>query len=277
MASLNLAESLDHFVVPVDDMVVAEEFYVSVFGGVITKRNGLNVRQRKRGAVPHTFIQIGGKRMGVYLQSDERPRPSSRRGVPTYSFTTTTKGLDDLMAALDESGGAFDGPVQHSYSFADQTVFFTDPAGNHYAVYTPRNSAAITAGGRMTGVGYIELEAPDVNASVDFYAKVLGFELQGRSENGQQATLQMASGQTLLLTQAPFSSKGLVMSRKVPGPHIAFYIPGAKWPAAIEHLDKLGIENGDRGAAKERTGEQGGTYMDDPAGYVIQFITAGME
>ena len=76
MASLNLAESLDHFVVPVDDMVVAEEFYVSVFGGVITKRNGLNVRQRKRGAVPHTFIQIGGKRMGVYLQSDERPRPS---------------------------------------------------------------------------------------------------------------------------------------------------------------------------------------------------------
>ena len=34
----------------------------------------------------------------------------------------------------------------------------------------------------MTGVGYIELEAPDVNASIDFYAKVLGFELQGRSE-----------------------------------------------------------------------------------------------
>jgi hypothetical protein len=87
----------------------------------------------------------------------------------------------------------------------------------------------------------------------------------------------MASGQTLILTHAPFSSKGLVMSRKVPGPHIAFYVPGAKWPAALEHLDKLGIENGDRGAAKERTGEQGGTYMDDPAGYVIQFITDGME
>ena len=73
MPSLNFAESLDHFVVPVDDIVVAEEFYARVFGGVITKRNGLNVRQRKRGAVPHTFIQIGGKRMGVYLQSDERP------------------------------------------------------------------------------------------------------------------------------------------------------------------------------------------------------------
>ena len=279
MSLLNLAESLDHFVVPVDDMIVAEEFYVRVFGGVITKRNGLNVRQRKRGAVPHTFIQIGGKRMGVYLQSDERPKPSSRRGVPTYSFTTTNKGLGDLMAALDESGAAFDGPVQHAHSFADQTVFFADPAGNHYAVYTPQNpaTAPVAANGRMTGVGYIELEAPDVNASVDFYTKVLGFELQARGEHVPQATLQMVSGQTLILTQAPFSSKGLVMSRKVPGPHIAFYVPAVKWSAALAHLDKLGIANGDRGAAKERHDGQGGTYMDDPAGYVIQFITDGME
>ena len=29
MPSLNFAESLDHFVVPVDDIVVAEEFYVA--------------------------------------------------------------------------------------------------------------------------------------------------------------------------------------------------------------------------------------------------------
>ena len=80
-------ESLDHFVVPVDDLIAAEEFYVRVFGGTVTKRNGLNVRQRKRGAVPHTFIQIGGKRMGVYLQSDERPFQKGSRGLPTYSFT----------------------------------------------------------------------------------------------------------------------------------------------------------------------------------------------
>jgi catechol 2,3-dioxygenase-like lactoylglutathione lyase family enzyme/uncharacterized glyoxalase superfamily protein PhnB len=279
VSSLHLAESLDHFVVPVDDMIVAEEFYVRVFGGVITKRNGLNVRQRKRGAVPHTFIQIGGKRMGVYLQSEERPQPSSRRGVPTYSFTTTTKGLDDVMTALGESGSTFDGPVHHAHSFAEQTVFFTDPVGNHYAVYTPINfaSAAGASTGRMTGVGYIELEAPDVNASIDFYAKVLGFELQGQSENGPQAILKMASGQTLILTHAPFSSKGLVMSRKVPGPHIAFYVTAANWSAALAQLDTLGIANGDRGAAKERHDGQGGTYMDDPAGYVIQFITDGME
>ena len=274
-----IAESLDHFVVPVDDLVVAEEFYVRVFGGVITKRNGLNVRQRKRGAVPHTFIQIGGKRMGVYLQSDHRPEPSGARGLPTYSFTTTGQGLAALVEDLHQLSVRFEGPVTNANSFADQSLFFTDPAGNHYAVFIPKDSTARsnTATGRMTGVGYIELEAPSVEASIAFYEKVLGFEVQSRRANPGQATLRMASGQTLILTEAPFASKGLVMSRKVPGPHIAFYVPGAKWSAALEYLDELGIENGDRGAAKERTGEQGGTYMDDPAGYVIQFITDGME
>jgi catechol-2,3-dioxygenase len=276
---MTIAQSLDHFVVPVDDIVVAEEFYRRVFGGLLGKRNGLNVRQRKRGAVPHTFIQIGGKRMGVYLQSEERPRPTNPRGLPTYSFTTTERGLDELLTELNQLGVECAGPVRNSHPFAEQTLFFIDPAGNHYAVYTPKGPAATStsASGRMTAVGYLELEAPDVDASIKFYQNVLGFEVQGRSADGKQATLKMGSGQTLILTQAPFSSKGLVMSRKVPGPHIAFYVQGSQWTEAIELLAQLGIENGDRGAAKEPSADRGGTYMDDPAGYVIQFITDGME
>jgi catechol-2,3-dioxygenase len=169
--------------------------------------------------------------------------------------------------------------VTNANPFADKSLFFTDPSGNHYAIYTPKDAAprANATTGRMTGVGYIELEAPSVQASAGFYEKVLGFEVQSRRANPAQVILKMASGQTLILTEAPFSSKGLVMSRKVPGPHIAFYVPAEKWASALEHLEKLGIENADRGAAKERTGEHGGTYMDDPAGYVIQFITDGME
>jgi len=277
---MTVAQSLDHFVVPVDDLVVAEEFYERVFGGRITKRNGLNVRQRKRGAVPHTFIQIGGKRMGVYLQSEERPRPTGIRGLPTYSFTTTESELPEVAKDLEEIGAPFEGPVKNSHPFAKETLFLTDPAGNHYAVYTPRTpqEAFNAAHGRMTAVGYLELEAPDVDASIDFYEKVLGFAVQSKTESSpRQATMAMASGQTLILTEAPFSSKGLIMSRKVPGPHIAFYVPAARWIEGLSRLETLGIPNGDRGAAKERTGDQGGTYMDDPAGYVIQFITDGME
>jgi catechol 2,3-dioxygenase-like lactoylglutathione lyase family enzyme len=276
---MSIAQSLDHFVVPVDDIVVAEDFYQRVFGGVLGKRNGLNVRQRKRGAVPHTFVEIGGKRMGVYLQSEERPAPTGPRGLPTYSFTAREDGIRAVIDDLDELGIKYDGPVKNSHPFAEQSLFFTDPAGNHYAVYTPNDPAHHSpyAFGRITGVGYIELEAPNVDASIEFYQDVLGFEVQDRGNDGDRATLKMASGQTLILTHAPFASKGLVMSRKVPGPHIAFYVPGPKWNQALAHLAKLGIENADRGAAKERVGDSGGTYMDDPAGYVIQLITDGME
>ncbi len=276
---MTIAQSLDHFVVPVDDLVVAEDFYARVFGGVLGKRNGLNVRQRKRGAVPHTFVQIGGKRMGVYLQSDLRPAPTSARGLPTYSFTANDDGIASVIDDLKELGVQFDGPVRNAHPFAEQSIFFADPAGNHYSVYKPKDNRAGTNSttGRMTGVGYLELEAPNVEASIKFYHDVLGFGVQSRGADGQQAMLKMASGQTLILTQSPFATKGLVMSRKVPGPHIAFYVPTAKWTEAIELLDKLGIENGDRGAAKEPSADRGGTYMDDPAGYVIQFITDGME
>jgi catechol-2,3-dioxygenase len=134
---MTLAESLDHFVVPVDDLVVAEEFYVRVFGGVVTKRNGLNVRQRKRGA--------------VYLQSEERLQPTSVRGLPTYSFTTTASGLHAVAKDLNELGARFDGLVRSAHPFADQILFMTDPAGNHYAIYTPSDSTKNSAGsnGRM--------------------------------------------------------------------------------------------------------------------------------
>jgi catechol 2,3-dioxygenase-like lactoylglutathione lyase family enzyme len=276
------AESLDHFVVPVDDIVAAEEFYVRVFGGQLVRRNGLNVRQRKRGAVPHTFIQIGGKRMGVYLQSDDRPKEDGVRGLPTYSFTITAEGMDRVMQELSDLKFPFEGPVKDAHGFASQSLFFMDPAGNHYDVYVPRSikSSSPTASGRMTGVGYLELEAPAVDASIEFYKQVLGFELMedNRDFSHRQATLLMASGQTLILTKSPFKPKGLVMSRTVPGPHIAFFVPAKSWQKALARLDELGIPNGDRGAAKERVpGGHAGTYMDDPAGYVIQYITEGME
>jgi catechol 2,3-dioxygenase-like lactoylglutathione lyase family enzyme len=276
---MSIAQALDHFVVPVDDIVVAEDFYVRVFGGLLSKRNGLNVRQRKRGAVPHTFVQIGGKRMGVYLQSEERPAPTSARGLPTYSFTTDEHGIEAVTKTLNKLHVSYEGPARNAYPFAAQSLFFADPAGNHYSVYIPSKPTARSNAGdcRMTGVGYIELEAPNLDASIQFYQSALGFEVQSRSADAKKATLKMASGQTLILTEAPFSPKGLVMSRKVPGPHIAFYVPGSKWNEALVHLAKLGIANADRGAAKERIGEHGGTYMDDPAGYVIQFITDGME
>ena len=84
-----LVQGFDHFVVPVNDIVMAEDFYAQVFGGKIAKRNGLNVRSQPLG--PHTFITVAGKRIGVYLQQTERGTAITARGTPTFSFTTTAQ------------------------------------------------------------------------------------------------------------------------------------------------------------------------------------------
>ena len=136
---------------------------------------------------------------------------------------------------------------------------------------------------RLTGVGYLELEAPNLDASIKFYEQVLGFKVLERGRDAQsdkaQATMRMASGQFLILTETPFGPKGYPMSRLIPGPHLGFYVAPAQWQDALAQLDRLGIPNGDRGEeAKGRApGGNQGTYMDDPAGYVIQYITEGMQ
>lgn len=277
-----LVEGFDHFVVPVNDLVIAEDFYCEVFGGQIAKRNGLNVRSQPLG--PHTFFMVAGKRIGVYLQKEERGIPVTSRGAPTFSFTTTPKGLEAVVQVLDRWKLKFDGPAKNSHPFAASTVFFADPAGNHFAIYVPsesRNGALLKE--RLTGVGYLELEAPQLDASIKFYEQVLGFVPVSRGVDAQskknQATMKMGSGQVLLLTEMPFGPKGYPMSRKIPGPHLGFYVAPQHWRDALAQLDRLGVPNGDRGEeAKGRTpdGTQG-TYMDDPAGNVIQYITEGMQ
>jgi len=276
-----LVEGFDHFVVPVNDVVVAEEFYCQVFGGAIARRNGLNVRSQPLG--PHTFFNLAGKRIGVYLQKEERGTAVTTRGAPTFSFTTTAKGLQEVVAVLERWKLKFEGPVPHSHSFALSTLFFADPAGNHFAIYVPSKNGSATGAQRLTGVGYLELEAPKLDASIKFYEQVLGFALVSRGVDPQsgknQATLRMGGGQILFLTEVAFGPKGYPMSRLIPGPHLGFYVAPAQWREALAQLDRLGIPNGDRGEeAKGRTaGGTQGTYMDDPAGNVIQYITEGMQ
>ncbi|MSP41506.1 MAG: VOC family protein [Deltaproteobacteria bacterium] len=277
-----LVQALDHFVVPVNDIVAAEDFYVDVFGGKIVKRNGLNVRSQSLG--PHTFIDVAGKRIGVYLQKEERGQAATPRGTPTYSFTTTSAGLRQVIGTLEARGIKYEGPVAKAHPFAASTVFFADPAGNNFAIYVPNDDDGGSAptSERLTGVGYLQLEAPNLDSSIKFYEQVLGFSLLGRGRDARsdhaQATLRMASGQILLLTETAFASKGFPMSRLIPGPHLGFYVAPEQWRDALAQLERLNIPNGDRGVeAKGRTpGGTAGTYMDDPAGYVIQYITEGM-
>lgn len=67
-----LVQHFDHFVVPADDLVAVEEFYLAVFACRLAvdangrpMRFGLTLRQRAGGMPPHTFFEIASKRRAV--------------------------------------------------------------------------------------------------------------------------------------------------------------------------------------------------------------------
>ena len=286
----HLVEHFDHFVVPVDDIVQSEDFYINILGAKIAynargpMRYGLNVHQTIHGMRPHTFFVAAGKRIGVYLQTEHRPPDPSRRGAPTYSFETTQEGLADLMARLKGAGVSFDGPLEGAAPFARAIIYFADPTGNHLAVYVPEKPNATAAhprapGDSLTAIGFLQLEAPDLDASIRFYRDVFGFDEPetGRDSltGAREARIYMPSGQALALTHAPFGPKGMKLTRFEPGPHLAFFLPASKWPDMMARLETCGVRHGDRAAiAKGRTSVELDTYFEDPAGYVIQLISA---
>jgi catechol 2,3-dioxygenase-like lactoylglutathione lyase family enzyme len=286
-----LVEHFDHFVVPVDDILAAEDFYTNVLGAQIAKgrngrpmRYGLNVHHFVHGLRPHTFFIAAGKRIGVYLQTSQRPQTSGLRCAPTYSFETDESGLAVFSRRLAEHGVPFEGPDGGVEGRWKSSIFFSDPAGNHFAIYVPVMANATSAHPRapdslLTAVGYLQLEAPDLAASVRFYRETFGLpEAEaGRNAAGdaREARLRLPSGQLLVLTEGEFAPKGMQLSRLEPGPHLAFYLPPERWADMCARLSTLGIPHGDRAAeAKGRTAAELDTYIDDPAGYVVQLISA---
>src|ERR1043166_3544280 len=100
-------QRFDHFVVPADDLVAVEDFYLALFGCKVAvdgsgraMRFGLTVRQRSGGMPPHTFLEIAGKRIGIFLQDEMRAKPEGVYGAPAYMFKATADGIRRMAAVL---------------------------------------------------------------------------------------------------------------------------------------------------------------------------------
>lgn len=277
-------QRFDHFVVPVDDVLAGERFYTEVLGGQIgvmpsgaPARRGLSVSQLRAGFRPHTFFELAGKRVGVYLQCELRPKPANVYGSTTYSFETTPEHLDQLAETLAAQGIAHEGPVDDDDQPATRSLFFNDPAGNHYHVYVPRvPSSESTHGGGLTAVGYMRVEAPRLEASIRFYSDILGLAFVGIGQNrrlgAREATFRLPSGQLLLLVEQPWTPKGVESGWDARGVHLAFSVVRGGWETLIARIDAAGLPHGDTAPEGRRRDGDLDTYLSDPAGFRIQLV-----
>lgn len=129
----------------------------------------------------------------------------------------------------------------------------------------------------VTGVLETALYVDDVERSVEFYTRVMGFETLFVSERA--AGLNVAGKQVLLLflkggTQEPIvSSRGTIPPHDGDGNlHMAFAVPE-------ESLDEWEATLAANGVAVEAryNWERGGrsVYFHDPDGHVIELVTPG--
>lgn len=101
---------------------------------------------------------------------------------------------------------------------------------------------------RFSGIDHIALTVTDLQASLEFYKKVLGIESDGEMSDGHffRRLLPLPDGSHLGLTQHDAAS-GMPFVPTTPGlDHVGFSCESrnelAKW---AEHLDSLGIGHSD--------------------------------
>src|SRR5260370_38577497 len=93
----------DHFAYPVDDLVRAEDFYTRVLEIPIYERRGLRVRDVQAGTLPRTFLNVAGRRVGIFFGRESFAEHEQRPGLPLVGLEITADGMMRTVGRRRES------------------------------------------------------------------------------------------------------------------------------------------------------------------------------
>jgi catechol 2,3-dioxygenase-like lactoylglutathione lyase family enzyme len=123
----------------------------------------------------------------------------------------------------------------------------------------------------MATIDHLILNVNDLDASVAFYAKVLGFKLEG--QDGPFTVIRVSDDFTLQL--APWGTKG--------NEHYAFALPRAEFDRVFALIKEKGIPYGDSfhsvgnnsgpGSESGAKGPAPTVYLNDPNNHLIEIRT----
>lgn len=246
----------DHAVLLANDESRARKFYLEILGATVEKTF---VRNRQGHEYHRSFLKLGssGHVVGLFEDTTPVPEPTSPREWPAVVFRVPPGHYVQLTQQL--SGTRVAGISQ-------------DGAETFYTFDTEGNALGFTPGPGATETTLLRLEfdAPKLEAAVTFYSTVFGIEMR---ESGFYP-------QAVPYAWFPVGNQGqgiLVVERAgAPGPnpgqHFAFLVSHAKHEALKQNLQRLGVEEA-VGHEGERIPGEMGTYVDDPWGHKMQWIT----
>jgi catechol-2,3-dioxygenase len=147
---------IDHSVVAVNDLILAERFYAEVLGeilgGGVEDRSMLTTdellragrlrrtmaehyqdRPAPRVPAAHSSVKLGQTVVALFLHQEhvQEPPPEQLRGTPRLAFQVTPEHLEQAVEVFRRGKVAFEGPVEHPPpSRVARSLYFKDPSSN---------------------------------------------------------------------------------------------------------------------------------------------------
>jgi catechol 2,3-dioxygenase-like lactoylglutathione lyase family enzyme len=144
---------IDHSVLAVNDLIMAERFYVEVMGEIVghatlDDRSGLTTDEIIRGKrmremrgvmtsgsvmAPHSTVRVGETVIPLFLYQDhvQEPPPEQLKGTPRLAISVTAQQMERAIDVLNRRDIAFEGPVEHPEpSPVARSIYFKDPSSN---------------------------------------------------------------------------------------------------------------------------------------------------
>jgi catechol 2,3-dioxygenase-like lactoylglutathione lyase family enzyme len=247
---------LDHFVVAVMDPDRAEKFYTEVLGA----------RTLRRDVTPNMtriFMKLGENHVGLFSQGKATlPKRESANSYPRHSFLVPEAEYDSMAARILKES-SFVRNIEKENSLAcvwNEGLVFQDSEGNFLEITKAKGIG-------KTKVDHLHFDTTNLNASVEFYKRILNCAVQ-EQKNGM-AAVAFPSGQRVILNQVSELSE--VTKTAYRGRHFAFAVTDDNFNAIVDKLHAAGIEERDEHGEREgRRPGQLGTYFKEPSGFRLQ-------
>ncbi len=155
---------IDHSVVAVNDLILAEQFYADVLGEILggrvedramlttdeilragrlrsTMAEHYQDRPATRIPAPHSSVRLGRTVVAMFLHQEhvQEPPPEQLRGTPRLAFQVTPEQMAQAVDVLTRHRVPFEGPVDHpAPSRVARSLYFKDPSSNFLELCCPR-------------------------------------------------------------------------------------------------------------------------------------------
>lgn len=253
----------DHAVVLVDDDTRSQEFYTEFLGA--SHPHGPAPTEINGRIYHHTFMKLEdrGQSIGLFETPRAVPTPKAERELTCVVYRVSTERYEKAKSAL--TGIELMGPA-----LGDAPTFYTHDSEGNPIGFVANGS------GTPTMLDRLELDVPHLESAIRFYESIFGL---GSPEVGvlprdwgrnDYARFPVGDyGQALVIIESPDAPAANVAQ------HLAFLITRKHHLALKENLKQQGVEEvvGRPGGEEVRLEGEIGTYLMDPGGRKLQWIT----